>query len=61
MDIEILTERRKYLMLCSIDEHGQGLVEYAFILVLVVIGLIIVVAVLGGKVLNMYDTVNTKF
>ncbi len=48
-------------MLCSIDEHGQGLVEYAFILVLVVIGLIIVVAVLGGKVLNMYDTVNTKF
>ena len=47
-------------MLCSVDERGQGLVEYAFILLLVVIGSIILFAALGGKVLNMYNNVNTQ-
>ena len=37
--------------------HGQGLVEYALILVLVAIIVIIMLALFGGAVGNMYSNV----
>jgi pilus assembly protein Flp/PilA len=37
--------------------HGQGLVEYALILVLVALIVIVVLALFGGAVGNMYSNV----
>jgi Flp pilus assembly pilin Flp len=41
-------------------ERGQGLVEYAFILVLVVIVVIAAISALGPTVGNMFTDVNTE-
>ena len=41
-----------------LEERGQGLVEYALILVLVVIVVFAVVMVLGPVVGNVFSTVN---
>lgn len=43
------------------QDKGQGLVEYAFILGLVVIIVIVVVVVLGPQVSNMYNQVVTNW
>ena len=36
------------------NEQGQGLVEYAFILVLVAIGVLVALALLGPAINNMF-------
>jgi Flp pilus assembly pilin Flp len=41
--------------------RGQGLVEYALIILLVGIAVIVLVAVFGTAVGNMYSTVITNF
>jgi pilus assembly protein Flp/PilA len=41
----------------SPNERGQGLLEYALILVLVVVVIIVVLALIGPAVANMYNTV----
>ncbi|HEY0602432.1 MAG TPA: Flp family type IVb pilin [Herpetosiphonaceae bacterium] len=38
-------------------EEGQGLVEYALILVLIAIVVIAVLTVLGGKVSSVFETI----
>ncbi len=40
-------------------EEGQGLVEYALILVLIAIVVIAVLSVLGGKVRNAFSSINS--
>ena len=40
-------------------EDGQGLVEYALILVLIAIVVIGILTVLGGKVSQVFDTINS--
>ncbi|GAC1344797.1 MAG: hypothetical protein NVSMB29_18630 [Candidatus Dormibacteria bacterium] len=40
------------------DERGQGLVEYALVLVLIVLVVIVIVGVLGVRVNNMYSNVS---
>ncbi|MFN2451336.1 MAG: pilus assembly protein [Candidatus Dormibacteria bacterium] len=40
------------------DQRGQGLVEYAFILVLVALLLIVIVVVLGHQTGNLYSNVS---
>ncbi len=47
-------------MLSSIRERGQGLVEYALILVLVAVVIIAVLAILGPVIGNMFSTVNSS-
>ncbi len=47
-------------MLFAPKEKGQGLVEYALILVLVVIVVIAVLMILGPMIGNVFSTVNTK-
>ena len=42
-------------------EEGQGLVEYGLILVLIMVVVVAVVTVFGGKVSNMYSTINSGF
>jgi pilus assembly protein Flp/PilA len=41
------------------DEAGQGMVEYALILVLIAIVVIAVVAILGNQVSNVYSNVSS--
>jgi Flp pilus assembly pilin Flp len=43
------------------DQDGQALVEYSFILCLVVVVCIVVVMVLGNQVLNMYCNISGSF
>jgi pilus assembly protein Flp/PilA len=41
-------------------EEGQGLVEYALILVLVAIVVIVVLALLGPAIGNIFSTINSN-
>ena len=47
-------------MLFSTTEKGQGLVEYAIILVLVAIVVIAVVRLLGPKIGNTFSSINSS-
>jgi pilus assembly protein Flp/PilA len=47
-------------MLFSAKEQGQGLVEYAIILVLVAIVVIAVVRLLGPKIGNTFSSINSS-
>jgi pilus assembly protein Flp/PilA len=46
-------------MLYLTNENGQGLVEYALILVLVAIVVIVVLSVLGPQIGNVFSQINT--
>jgi pilus assembly protein Flp/PilA len=41
------------------EEEGQGMVEYALILVLIAIVVIVVIAVVGHRVSDVFQNVNT--
>ena len=45
-------------MLFYLEEHGQGLVEYALILVLVAIVVFAVLLLLGPIIGNVFSTIN---
>ncbi len=47
-------------MLFAPKERGQGLVEYALILVLVAVVVIAVLTVLGPLVANVFSTINSS-
>ncbi len=51
-------ERRTYPMLFSPKEKGQGLVEYALILVLVAIVVIAALMILGPIIGGVFSTIN---
>jgi len=40
-------------------QEGQGLVEYGLILVLIMVVVVAILTVLGGKVSNMYSAINS--
>jgi pilus assembly protein Flp/PilA len=42
-----------------VKEEGQGLVEYGLILVLIMVVVVAVLTVLGGKVSDMYSSINS--
>jgi|1185.fasta_scaffold711318_2 pilus assembly protein Flp/PilA len=48
-------------MLCGFlaKEEGQGLVEYGLILVLIMVVVVAVLTVFGGKVSSMYSSINS--
>lgn len=48
-------------MLTHIRQRGQGLVEYALILLLVVIVVIVMLTLMGPIVSNMFARVNSEF
>jgi pilus assembly protein Flp/PilA len=58
--IRNLCERRDTLMLFSLQERGQGMVEYALILVFVALVVIAVLTITGPIVGNTYSTINSK-
>ncbi len=41
------------------DERGQGVMEYALVLVLVAVVIVAIVAVLGPQIANLYSRVTT--
>ena len=47
-------------MLCSVRERGQGLVEYALILVLVAMIVIAVLLILGPLIGNVFTKLNSS-
>ena len=51
---------RNLSMLFHPQERGQGLVEYAIILVFVALVVIVIVRMLGPKVGNIFSTVNNS-
>jgi len=57
---EIHKERRLHTMLFSPKEKGQGLVEYALILVLVAIVVIAALMILGPIIGNVFSKVNSS-
>ena len=50
-------ERRWYEMLFYMHEKGQGLVEYALILVLVAVVVIVILALLGPAIGNVFSNI----
>jgi pilus assembly protein Flp/PilA len=44
-----------------VKEEGQGLVEYGLILVLIMVVVVAILTVLGGKVSNVFSSVNSGF
>lgn len=42
-------------------ERGQGLVEYGLLLMLIMIVIVAVLTVIGGKVSTMYSSINNSF
>jgi pilus assembly protein Flp/PilA len=47
-------------MLCSMHEHGQGLVEYALLIVLIAVVAIVTFLVLGPAIGNALSKINSK-
>jgi len=47
-------------MLITHDEKGQGLVEYALILVLVAVVVIVILALLGPAIGNIFSDIMTR-
>jgi pilus assembly protein Flp/PilA len=47
-------------MLCSVSERGQGLIEYAFLLVLIAILVIAVLLILGPTIGNVFTRLNSS-
>jgi pilus assembly protein Flp/PilA len=56
----IFEERRKIIMLFAPKEKGQGLVEYALILVLVAVVVIAVLTLLGPIIGNVFSRIITS-
>jgi pilus assembly protein Flp/PilA len=56
--IEDKSKERRQTMLFAPKEKGQGLVEYALILVLVAIVVIAVLMLLGPIIGNVFSTIN---
>ena len=53
-------KKEKFIMLFSPKEKGQGLVEYALILVLVAIVVIAALMILGPIIGNVFSKINTS-
>jgi pilus assembly protein Flp/PilA len=47
-------------MLCHVKERGQGLIEYAFLLVLIAVLVIAVLLILGPVIGNVFTRLNSS-
>ena len=47
-------------MLCSVREDGQGLIEYAFILLLIAMVVFVVLLIFGPVIGNVFTKLNSK-
>ena len=56
----LLSERKKSIMLFAPQEKGQGLIEYAIILLLVALVVIAVLWLLGPRLGDSYSAINNS-
>jgi Flp pilus assembly pilin Flp len=66
LDMYNLAELRKRLLgglsrLLDSDEAGQGMVEYAFIIVLIALIVIVVIILIGNQTKNMWSDITVQF
>jgi len=54
----VLGELRRRFELLMADERGQGMVEYALILVLIAVVVIVVLVVLGNQIQNAFCNIS---
>jgi pilus assembly protein Flp/PilA len=54
----VLSELRRRFQLLMADERGQGMVEYALILVLIAVVVIAVLMVLGNQIQNAFCNIS---
>ena len=47
-------------MLCKVREGGQGLVEYAFLLLLIAMVVIVVLLIFGPAIGNVFSNLNSS-
>ncbi|MGB8212954.1 MAG: pilus assembly protein [Anaerolineales bacterium] len=47
-------------MLCIVQERGQGLVEYAFILLLIALIVFAILAIFGSSIGNVFTRMNSS-
>jgi len=47
-------------MLAFREEQGQGLLEYALLLIIIAIAVVLLVAIFGGQVVNLFSKVTNK-
>jgi pilus assembly protein Flp/PilA len=59
-EIKLFIQKGITIMLFSLKEKGQGLVEYAIILVLIAIVVIAIMGVLGGKIKNTFSSIGNS-
>lgn len=50
-----------FMLFLSYSLHGQSIVEYAIILVLVAISIIVLLALFGEEIQSLYNSVNNAF
>jgi pilus assembly protein Flp/PilA len=55
-----LKRKEANTMLFSLHERGQGMVEYALILVLIALVVITALTIMGPILKNTYNTINSK-
>jgi pilus assembly protein Flp/PilA len=60
MNLQKIPRKGEYSMLFAPKEKGQGLVEYALILVLVAIVVIAALTILGPKIGNVFSRINNS-
>lgn len=53
-----LEQIRRGLQALTADDHGQGMVEYALILVLIAVVVIVIMQVVGHQVNNVFSNVS---
>jgi pilus assembly protein Flp/PilA len=56
---ELYLKVREFLARATDREEGQGMVEYALILVLIAVVVIVILSVLGGQVKNVFSNVSS--
>jgi pilus assembly protein Flp/PilA len=54
-----LRDRLRNLVVCDDEESGQGMVEYALILVLIAVVVIVILTVVGQQVNNVFSNVSS--
>ena len=60
MDTQPLDERRTGAAESPDDEAGQGMIEYALIIILVAVGALIALQVLGHATNNLYSNIQSS-
>lgn len=59
-DVNLFIQRRLNIMKLALKEKGQGMVEYALILVLVAVVVIAAVTIMGPLVGKVFSTINAS-